>query len=202
MKKKLKRALTTAVAGVMSVNCLALSSVLQAGAATAKYEFESGKLTGDAEVKTDDGNASGGSYVFLKTGGDEISLTVPSEKTGMYTVKVSYSAPYGDKIQNLYVNGVDQGQCSFTSTAEGVWKELDLGTVKLTAGDNTIAIKGSWGWTNFDYLTVEEATLPDITASDTTCSDPAATKEADSLMKYLSSVYGKHIISGQQEIYK
>ena len=64
MKKKLKRALTTAVAGVMSVNCLALSSVLQAGAATAKYEFESGKLTGDAEVKTDDGNASGGSYVF------------------------------------------------------------------------------------------------------------------------------------------
>ncbi len=202
MKKNLKRALTTAVAGVMSVNCLALSSVLQAGAATAKYEFESGKLTGDAEVKTDDGNASGGSYVFLKTGGDEISLTVPSEKTGMYTVKVSYSAPYGDKIQNLYVNGVDQGQCSFASTAEGVWKELDLGTVKLTAGDNTIAIKGSWGWTNFDYLTVEEATLPDITASDTTCSDPAATKEADSLMKYLSSVYGKHIISGQQEIYK
>ena len=201
MKKNLKRALTTAVAGVMSVNCLALSSVLQAGAATAKYEFESGKLTGDAEVKTDDGNASGGSYVFLKTGGDEISLTVPSEKTGMYTVKVSYSAPYGDKIQNLYVNGVDQGQCSFASTAEGVWKELDLGTVKLTAGDNTIAIKGSWGWTNFDYLTVEEATLPDITASDTTCSDPAATKEADSLMKYLSSVYGKHIISGQQEIY-
>ena len=202
MKKNLKRALTTAVAGVMSVNCLALSSVLQAGAATAKYEFESGKLTGDAEVKTDDSNASGGSYVFLKTGGDEISLTVPSEKTGMYTVKVSYSAPYGDKIQNLYVNGVDQGQCSFASTAEGVWKELDLGTVKLTAGDNTIAIKGSWGWTNFDYLTVEEATLPDITASDTTCSDPAATKEADSLMKYLSSVYGKHIISGQQEIYK
>ena len=51
MKKNLKRALTTAVAGVMSVNCLALSSVLQAGAATAKYEFESGKLTGDAEVK-------------------------------------------------------------------------------------------------------------------------------------------------------
>ena len=89
MKKNLKRALTTAVAGVMSVNCLALSSVLQAGAAAAKYEFESGKLTGDAEVKTDDGNASGGSYVFLKTGGDEISLTVPSEKTGMYTVKVS-----------------------------------------------------------------------------------------------------------------
>ena len=47
MKKNLKRALTTAVAGVMSVNCLALSSVLQAGAATAKYEFESGKLTGE-----------------------------------------------------------------------------------------------------------------------------------------------------------
>ena len=93
MKKNLKRALTTAVAGVMSVNCLALSSVLQAGAATAKYEFESGKLTGDAEVKTDDGNASGGSYVFLKTGGDEISLTVPTRsRTCTSTVSIRDSA--------------------------------------------------------------------------------------------------------------
>lgn len=201
MKKNLKRALTAAVAGVMTVNCLALASVMQAGAAGTKYEFEDGKQSAENSVK-DDANASGGKYVFLENGGDEISVTVPIEKTGMYALKVNYSAPYGNKIQNLYVNGVDQGQCSFSPTDEGVWKELDLGSVKLDAGDNTIAIVGSWGWTNFDYISVEEATLPDITASDTKCSDPAATAEADSLMQYLSSVYGKHIISGQQEIYK
>ena len=202
MKKNLKRTLTAVVAGVMAVNCMALASVMQAGAAATKYEFEDGKQSAKNSVKDDDANASGGKYVFLENGGDEISVTVPTEKTGMYTIKVAYSAPYGNKIQNLYVNGVDQGQCSFSPTKEGEWKELDLGSVKLDAGDNTISIVGSWGWTNFDYITVEEATLPDITASDTKCSDPAATAQADSLMQYLSSVYGKHIISGQQEIYK
>ena len=35
----------------------------------------------------------------------------------------------------------------------------------------------------------------------TTLSDPKATPEAKKLMEYLGSVYGKHIISGQQEIY-
>lgn len=202
MKKNLKRTLTAVVAGVMAVNCMALASVMQAGAAATKYEFEDGKQSAKNSVKDDDANASGGKYVFLENGGDEISVTVPTEKTGMYTIKVAYSAPYGNKIQNLYVNDVDQGQCSFSPTKEGEWKELDLGSVKLDAGDNKISIVGSWGWTNFDYITVEEATLPDITASDTKCSDPAATAQADSLMQYLSSVYGKHIISGQQEIYK
>ncbi|MFR3811574.1 MAG: glycosyl hydrolase [Ruminococcus callidus] len=57
------------------------------------------------------------------------------------------------------------------------------------------------GLTNFDYITVEEATLRTSPPA-TPCSDPAATAQADSLMQYLSSVYGKHIISGQQEIYK
>ena len=36
---------------------------------------------------------------------------------------------------------------------------------------------------------------------DPTLSDPNATKEAQGLMNYLCDVYGKNIISGQQEIY-
>ena len=111
MKKNLKRTLTAVVAGVMAVNCMALASVMQAGAAATKYEFEDGKQSAKNSVKDDDANASGGKYVFLENGGDEISVTVPTEKTGMYTIKVAYSAPYGNKIQNLYVNDVDQGQC-------------------------------------------------------------------------------------------
>ena len=101
-------------------------------------------------------------------------------------------------VQNPYVNGVDQGQCSFASTAEGVWKELNLGTVKLTAGDNTIAMKGSWGWTNFDYLTVEEATLPDITASDTTLQRSGG-NQADGLDASICPASTKAHHSGQQE---
>ena len=73
MKKNLKRTLTAVVAGVMAVNCMALASVMQAGAAATKYEFEDGKQSAKNSVKDDDANASGGKYVFLENGGDEIS---------------------------------------------------------------------------------------------------------------------------------
>ena len=106
-------------------------------------------------VKDDDANASGGKYVFWKTAATRSLSPFPQKKQECIPLKVAYSAPYGNKIQNLYVNGVDQGQCSFSPTKEGEWKELDLGSVKLDAGDNTISIVGSWGWTNFDYITVK-----------------------------------------------
>ena len=67
MKKNLKRTLTAVVAGVMAVNCMALASVMQAGAAATKYEFEDGKQSAKNSVKDDDANASGGSMYFWKT---------------------------------------------------------------------------------------------------------------------------------------
>jgi mannan endo-1,4-beta-mannosidase len=120
----------------------------------------------------------------------------------MYSLTLCYSAPYGDKIHNFLVNGVDQGQFSCAKTGTGEWVEISLGSVKLNAGDNDITIKSSWGWTDIDYITVESASLPTISASDVTCCDANATAETQSLMSYLSSVYGEHILSGQQEIYK
>ena len=69
-------------------------------------------------------------------------------------------------------------------------------------GENTITIKGSWGWTNFDYITLEEASLGEIKATQTNTCDPNATEETKKVMAYLASVYGEHILSGQQEIYK
>ena len=54
MKKNLKRTLTAVVAGVMAVNCMALASVMQAGAAATKYEFEDGKQSAKNSVKDDE----------------------------------------------------------------------------------------------------------------------------------------------------
>jgi len=42
--------------------------------------------------------------------------------------------------------------------------------------------------------------MPDHIIDPTPC-DPNATPETRALMKYLTSVYGKYVISGQQEIY-
>ncbi|MBR0141456.1 MAG: hypothetical protein IJM19_04325, partial [Ruminococcus sp.] len=52
-----------------------------------------------------------------------------------------------------------------------------------------------------DSVTVSEADFPDLSIADDTLTDPDATPEAKALMKYMKSVYGKNILSGQQEIY-
>ena len=68
-------------------------------------------------------------------------------------------------------------------------------------GTNKIAFKPIYGYALYDTITVSEATFPDFSNVPTTLSDPKATPEAQELQDYLASVYGKKIISGQQEIY-
>lgn len=196
-RKFFKKVGTAALSAAMVLNCAVISSSVVAENEPTRYEFEDGVITGTGSVKTDS-SASGGSYFYLESNSDSVAVTVNVPETGMYSVKICYNAAFGEKIQNLYVNGVDQGQISFTSED---WDIIDCGTVKLNKGENEIMIKSSWGWTNFDYLTVEPAVLSEIKATQDFPCDPNAISESKSLMAYLSSVYGKNIISGQQEIY-
>ena len=202
----LKKAGSAILASAIVANCTAAGSILSGSAAAEKYEFEDGTLVGatiqESGTERYFTGASGDKFVFLQDSGETAAVNVVASETGMYNITLCYSAPYGDKIHNLYVNGVDQGQFSCAKTGEGEWVEISLGSVKLNAGDNEVYVKSSWGWTDLDYITVEPASLPPVSASQITCCDTSATTETQNLMSYLASVYGEHIISGQQEIYK
>ncbi len=205
MKSKVfKKAGSAVLAAALALNASSFGSVFVSAEET-KYEFEDGTLSGctvqESGTERYQEGASGDKFVFLENGGEIASVTVPVDTAGMYEVILCFSSPYGDKIHNLLVNGVDQGQISCATTDAGVWVEQSLGNVKLNAGDNEIAIKSSWGWTNLDYITIKSAELPEIKAYDTVCCDPDIIPEAQNLMNYMKSVYGEHIISGQQEIY-
>jgi mannan endo-1,4-beta-mannosidase len=76
-----------------------------------------------------------------------------------------------------------------------------MGLFRLKEGTNTITLKPQYGYASYDTITISKAVSNDYsTATDTPC-DPDATDETKALMKYLKSVYGEHILSGQQEIY-
>lgn len=203
MAMTIKKSMAAVISAVMAVNLAAASAMVNAD--TTKYEFEDGTLSGctvqESGTERYQEGASGDKFVFLENGGEIASVTVNVPETGMYEVELCFSSPYGDKIHNLLVNDVDQGQISCPTTEGSEWVTSSLGSVKLNAGDNTISIKSSWGWTNLDYITVETASLPDIKATDTICADPDIIPEAQNLMNYMASVYGNHILSGQQEIY-
>ena len=197
--KSLKKIGAAALSMAMLTNAAAFSTVVAdaADSTATKYEFEDAVITGTGSVKKD-ADASGGAYFFLEGNSDTATITVEVPSTGMYEIGICYNAAYGEKIQNLYVNGVDQGQISFTSKT---WTELSCGSVKLNKGENKIMIKGSWGWTNFDYLSVKSATLPEIKATQPYTTDEKASIETQNLMAYLAEIYGNNILSGQQEIY-
>jgi mannan endo-1,4-beta-mannosidase len=168
---------------------------------TAKYEFEDGTITGTStEVMTEETGYSGTGYVYLKNGGDTLTVEVDAPSTGMYDISVCYNLPTesGSKTQFIYINDVNQGQIVFSPNDK--FSETSIGTFKLTKGKNTIKIESSWGWTMFDYLTIKEAVLPELSAS-SQLSDPQATDSAKRLMSYLADTYGTAIISGQQEFY-
>lgn len=200
-KKFLKKFSSAVMASALALNTLAVVPVFAEGG---KYEFEEGTLVDAKAFDGDkDGNAvanSSGQLVFLQDAGETATVTVNVKEAGMYTLTIATYTPYGAKTHNLLINDVDQGQISFVENTEGV-VETELGKFKLNAGDNTITVKSSWGWTYLDYIRVDTASLPAITSSNK-LSDSKAISATQSLMNYLADVYGKHIISGQQEIYQ
>lgn len=188
--------LTAAIA----VNSLAVTNVFS-NAASDVYEFEDGTITGTSTtVMTEESGYSGDGYVYMKDAGDTLSVEVEVPSAGMYDVTICYNIPTasGSKKQFMYINGVNQGEISFSPN--DAFTETNIGTFKFAAGTNVIKIESSWGWTMFDYIKVAPATLPELSCS-SELSDKSATKETKSLMNYLASVFGNNIISGQQEYY-
>ncbi|MGN1403220.1 MAG: glycosyl hydrolase [Ruminococcus sp.] len=140
---------------------------------------------------------SGDGFVYLT--GDTLTMTVEAPYEGMYEISVHYAQilDTNGREQTFSINGTDY-MIKFPYADS--FQDLNVGRFRLKEGENTIEIKPQYGYACFDTITIQEAEMPDLTVEPTTC-DPDATAETKSLMNYLTSVYGSHIISGQQEIY-
>lgn len=175
-------------------------------AATPLYtvECENAELTSDLKVTTKiyeeaKPGYSGSGFVWMQSSGTlTFNVTVP--ETGMYMVSTRYMQELSTdgRLQYLYVDGVEKGSYMLPYTTE--WSDFNFGIQKLTKGSNTIQIKSGWGYAYFDTLTVDYPNLPSL-ETQPTLSDSQATEETQTLMNYLTQVYGHNIISGQQEIY-
>lgn len=194
-KNAIKKAAASLVAAAMAVNgaVVGTSTIF---AADTVYEFEDATLTGTIEV-VDFAGASGGKVAYMTESGT-ISLDIEVASAGMYTLVFYVQGEGGSKQQNLSINGVSQGVLAIPEATE--MEPVSL-TVKLPAGKSTVVIEKSWGWSRFDKLEIKSAEMPEIKATHTNLCNINATSEARSLFDYLNSVYGKNILSGQQEIY-
>ncbi|ABN51273.1 MAG TPA: glycoside hydrolase [Hungateiclostridium thermocellum] len=146
---------------------------------------------------------SGDGFVWVANSGT-ITLEVTIPENGMYELSTRCWMYLGKedetRMQVISING--KSHSNYFIPNKGQWIDYSFGFFYLEAGKATIEIgsSGSWGFILYDKIYFDHADMPDHIIDPTPC-DPNATPETRALMKYLTSVYGKYVISGQQEIY-
>lgn len=140
---------------------------------------------------------SGEGFIYLTNGSMKFEIEV--EEDGMYEISTRYAQILSEdgRDQTISVNGSNY-MVSFPYA--DTWQDISFGIFRLKAGVNTIEILPQYGYASYDTITVEKAVFPELDI-EPTLSDPEATIETQGLMNYLCEVYGKNMLSGQQEIY-
>ena len=121
---------------------------------SSKYEAESAVLTGLTTASASD--ASAGQFVTgMDATSDKLVFTVNVASAGSYPLVIRFRNSCGacEKFQFVKVNTTSEVYTQFITTAAG-WADKNYGNISLNAGNNTIEIRSSWGWTDFDYITV------------------------------------------------
>ena len=126
------------------------------------------------------------------------NVTVPEDGMYQFTARLAQILSEDGRPQTISINNIDY---MYTVPFYDTWTDFDFGMHRLNKGSNIIKFKPVYGYAEYDSITVREAEFPDFSKIPTTLSDPKATTSAQKLQDYLGSVYGKKIISGQQEIY-
>ena len=210
MRKQIRKTLALASAAAMAaISCASVASPAAAessSAGTTQFPFviEGENMEGVTKTWTDIHGTkipdySGDGFFYLENSGASFEVTVPAD--GMYTLSIRGAQILNEegRFQTVKVNGIEYSK---TIPYSKEWKDFDFGTIRLKKGVNEIEFISKYGYLAIDTVTVSSKEFPDVAAqSDSVPCDPKATPEAKALMKYLHSVYGKHIISGQQEIY-
>lgn len=212
---KIKKMISALTASALSLTMFSTIPSAIAVGETAKVVFSSEcenlELADGATVATKVYNDeypgfTGDGFVWVTSGGT-MSFTVDAPETGMYRL-VSRSLMYLGNEGEIREGSVSVERADGTSWSKTVkiprtsdWNDYSFGDIKLTKGENTITFGGGWGYCLYDSVTLTQTPPPDYSKATDTLVDSKATDEAKALMKYLKSVYGSHIISGQQEIY-
>ena len=146
---------------------------------------------------------SGDGFVWAgNAGGMTFEVDVP--ENAMYELTTRCWMYLGDpgttRMQTMAIDGDVKSSIYIPNNEK--WQDSSFGFFYLEKGKHTIDVgaSGSWGFILYDTVTFDFADMPELNIAPNPC-DKNATAETKALMKYMTSQYGNHIISGQQEIY-
>ena len=156
----------TLLLGTLNTKGLQVSSFENSGSIT-KYEAEDAVLSGVSISKSGTG-FSGTGFMdggTLNDAGDKITFTVTVASAASYPLIIRFlnTCDACEKAQNVSVNGGADKYTSFIGTS-ATWEDMNFGNIDLKAGNNTIAISKSWGYTHIDYISIGENDMTQPTA--------------------------------------
>ncbi|CAO2652836.1 Nn.00g022470.m01.CDS01 [Neocucurbitaria sp. VM-36] len=160
-------------------------------------QAESATLSG-VTVGTSVAGYTGSGYVEgFDEAADKITFTVNVTSSALYDLSIIYNGPNGDKYTQVVLNSAGGSQVSLPATTS--WTTVSAGQVLLNSGANTIEIQNNWGWYLIDAITLSPSAQRAPHQVTTTPVNKNANADAKALLKYLGSIYGKNILSGQQD---
>jgi mannan endo-1,4-beta-mannosidase len=160
-------------------------------------EAETGELTG-VVLAGPAGGSSGKFVTGFDNAGDKLTITVNVAVSGVYNVVVRYRSAFGDKTNDIYVNGIFSTAAVFTTSAD--FTDLNPVGIILNAGSNTLEIRNNWGYIDVDKLSIESSGSNTYNISEV-LSDDQVTTSAQRLYDFIRSQYGQKIMTGQTSDY-
>lgn len=162
------------------------------------YEAEDAMLTGVEAANTEPGYTGSGYVIGFDESTDKITFTVTSSSLQLYDLTITYAGIYGDKYTLMVLNGGASSEVYLPAT--DTFESVSGGQVLLNEGDNTIELVNHWGWYLIDSIALAPSAPRGAHSITDTLINPNADESAYTLYNYLKSIYGKSILSGQQDL--
>lgn len=168
------------------------------GSSVAGYTGKLGTLNTSYKQQHRSNIVTGTGYVEgFDTATDRITFTFNATDSKLYDLSLIYNGPYGDKVTTIVLNSAGGSQVSLPATT--AWTTVPAGQVLLSSGANTIEIQNNWGWYLIDAITLTPSASRPAHNVITVPVTLNANADAKALLKYIGSIYGKQILSGQQD---
>ena len=183
---------------------LLITLTLEESYTTFPYTVEAEECEGIDQVWTSiydkkiKGMFTGKGFAYLTSQPFYFNVTVPEDGMYQFTARLAQILSENGRPQTISINDIDY---MYNVPFYDTWTDFDFGMHRLKKGTNNIKFKPVYGFAVYDTVTIREAEFPDFSSVPKTLTDPKATPTTQKLQDYLGSIYGKKIVSGQQEIY-
>lgn len=185
---------------ILSEFLLLITVIGGSSAQGTKYEAETAQREGSLKVESTMTGYSGTGYVGkFESDADKLTFRFSLKVKNAYDLFIGYSAPYGDKINIIGING-NRAEVQFKNQGNN-FREVAFGKVRLKADQNTIVISKSWGYFLVDYIRIVINNTPDTPFN---ISNKLVTPEPATIARkefqYLIDQFGKKIHSGVMDM--